>query len=204
MKKVITIAAVALMALLTNNAFAQFSVGAGYMNTKTTSSSTFAGTTHTETYKLNGFYVEGTYTINLVGDLGLTPGLRFNTEFRSEGNSKYTFIGLDVPVYVNYGFEISKDCRLTFFVGPDFELGLVSKLKNSDLGITVSYYSEKDMGNKDYTDKRFGVGIAGGFAFSYGDWNLHFAYTLGLTNYSRTNDLTEKSNWMRVGVGYTF
>lgn len=211
MKKVLSLVAIAIVAMFANQTFAQFTAVAGYQNVKSKLEMKFTNnTTQSTTASMNGFYVGGNYNINLVGDLGIAPGLTFNfaTYSSSDAISKVTLtrIWLELPVMVNYGFEISNDMRVTFMVGPKFNLGLSFKQKSEYPGgttLTGDRYSKDDMGtNSAY--KRFNMGVAGGVAFNYKAIDLHCVYTLGLLSEIDSEYGSSKYNTLAVGLGYTF
>lgn len=73
MKKVFSFILAASMMLIGTAAIAQPSLGIGYLNStdKVKSGST------TKTTNLSGFYVGGSYNINLAGSFGVAPGLYY-------------------------------------------------------------------------------------------------------------------------------
>ena len=81
------------MMLIGTAAIAQPSLGIGYLNStdKVKSGST------TKTTNLSGFYVGGSYNINLAGSFGVAPGLYYGLATKSDADS---YFGINTNVDV--------------------------------------------------------------------------------------------------------
>ena len=113
MKKIIASVFAAAMLLMGTEAFAQLVPGAGYLLSIEKSKSENSAL---DAIKLNGFYVGASYNIPLVGGLGVAPGLYADMLFYNGAatvreivtfTEHYTELALNLPVNLNYQFEIS-------------------------------------------------------------------------------------------------
>lgn len=158
----IVVLAVAVAAACTD-AFAQFGVNIGYMNS--TTYSRVEGVEGSEKAGTNGFSVGIDHNIRLIGNLlSIQPGIYYQHLLRSEdiaeiaglaANTTYMENFLAIPVHVKVGFNLlPKDVlRLYVFAGPTFEIGLSSSDKISVSGsllghdiageVSYNYYSGK-------------------------------------------------------------
>ena len=84
MKKIFAIVLGAALMLSGTNAFAQLSVGAGWLNSTETVKS---GNNDPSKTNLNGFYVGGQYNLPIVAGLGVAPGLYVSGIFAKVNNS---------------------------------------------------------------------------------------------------------------------
>lgn len=83
MKRVFSSILAASMMLIGTAAIAQPSLGIGYLNSTDKAKS---GST-TKTTNLSGFYVGGSYNINLAGSFGVAPGLYYGLATKSDANN---------------------------------------------------------------------------------------------------------------------
>ena len=207
MKKIFTAAIAAVLMLAGTNAFAQISVGAGWINS--TMTRTVAGT-KLDGEPSNGFYVGANYNINLIGGFGVAPGLYYSLLVGKGSStigtynlttSTFTEHALNVPIYFNYGYDLN-GVKFLAFVGPTLQYALSSKYKGTILGADATIDSFKDL-----DQGPFNVYIGGGLGaeiasklqitvgFDYGLLNLYKG-TLDNTSYKRYN--------IKIGVGYLF
>ena len=229
MKKLFAIVLSAAALLMGTQAYAQLSVGAGWLNS-----------TETETYKnndpqktnLNGFYAGAQYNINLVAGLGVAPGLYVSALFGKEtgsqgivigtvsGEEKYSEVALNVPVNVNYKFAIGRDFNVIVYAGPIFQYGLVSTTKVSAsvsiLGASgsgeasVNNYTgaiKDNNGNTTNSDPNrnpFNIYLGGGAGIQAGNFQVILGYDHSLTNVSKVTDDTIGRSQIKLGVGYAF
>ena len=113
MKKVFSFILAASMMLIGTAAIAQPSLGIGYLNStdKVKSGST------TKTTNLSGFYVGGSYNINLAGSFGVAPGLYYGLATKSDADS-YFGINTNVDVTEHYlSIPVMFNAGLTFADG---------------------------------------------------------------------------------------
>ena len=193
MKKVFSFILAASMMLIGTAAIAQPSLGIGYLNStdKVKSGST------TKTTNLSGFYVGGSYNINLAGSFGVAPGLYYGLATKSDANSfggildtkaDVTEHYLSIPVMFNAGLTITDG-----IVGRIYALGTVSK------GDKVNNYDDSDYG-------RFDVMLGGGVAVEFFDMvRFNVGYDYGLVNrYTGDGDMTRHRSQFNIGVAYLF
>ena len=229
MKKIFAIVLSAAALLMGAEAYAQLSVGAGWLNS-----------TERETYKtndpektnLNGFYAGGQYNLPIVGGLSVAPGLYASMLFGKasdgasgygatlSGEAKYSELALNVPVNLNYAITVG-DFKVFAYVGPIFQYGLMSKtvgsLSGSFLGIsastgdiTINEYTGKitnskgDSADSDPSRNPFNVYIGGGAGIQAGNFQVILGYDHSLTNITKVDDTKLTRSEIKIGVGYAF
>ncbi len=216
MKK--TILTLALFALTVGSAFAQVSVGAGYLNN---TSKTKVNDDKTDVTS-NGFYVSGDYTVGIVDGLGVNFGLQgaYLTSTKNgsvtvsslTGSSKTTAkeVYIALPIDVKYTCALTPDLKLFAFAGPTFSYGVSSKT-DTDLTFTVSGISSTTSSSADnYNDdnaslKPFNIFVGGGIGADICDFiRVKGGYDYGLMNISKTDDTTTHQSRWYVGVAYIF
>lgn len=192
MKKVFSFILAASMMLIGTAAIAQPSLGIGYLNStdKVKSGST------TKTTNLSGFYVGGSYNINLAGSFGVAPGLYYGLATKSDANSfggildtkaDVTEHYLSIPVMFNAGLTITDGIVGRIYAGPTLAYGIASNLKYTasasipvlgtvSKGDKVNNYDDSDYG-------RFDVMLGGGVAVDFFDMvRFNVGYDYGLVN----------------------
>lgn len=194
-------------ACLCANAFAQFSVGAGYMRTLTRE--TMTGREKVRKYNTNGAYAGVGYTFKLRNDWGITPGVYYSFAYDDEtwmqglvdgqGSLKEHYI--NIPVHFSKSWD-------DFFVylGPTFEVGLASNYtdKTSIAGSTIAktkinYYD----GNHYYS--RFNVMLGVGVGYTFLDSiRVSAGFDYGFLDRSTTSYNAIQENLFHVGVAYVF
>lgn len=207
MKKIFVTIIAASMMLVGVEAFAQVSVGAGWVNSTLT---TKAGDVKTNPNS-NGFYLGASYNLSIAEGLGLAPGLYY--EFLGSKDSAGSGLSasstttehyLDVPVMFNYGFELAPDCKLFAFAGPTLQFGLASnaKLKAG----TSDINAEKKVNNYDGDYGRFDCLIGGGVGFQISAIQVKVGYNYGIVNrYTGDSDsISTHRSAVHIGVGYAF
>ena len=193
MKKLLLLVVTLTMTLMAN---AQVSVQFGYLlNTlKTTLKDN-----NTDIGKFAGSYrgIMATvdYNIHITDYLGVAPGLGIDYSFNDMDGSKYRELGLIAPIDINYCIPISDALSVSFFAGPTFYYGLISK----ETGVNPHYdYYKED-------NKRFDVSLGGGAWLDILEHiRVKFGYKFGLTNTSRIEGITERNNLLSISVGYVF
>lgn len=149
MRRILSIIAVsaAAMVFASADAFGQFGIEAGYLNSRYSSKS---GNETTKSDPLNGFNVGFTYNFNIVAGFSVQPGLTYSYLTDSEETSQmgFTFKGrnsehyLNIPVRLQYEFDILPFLDLKVFTGPTFSLGVAGymdfDINGSVLGTDLS------------------------------------------------------------------
>ncbi len=201
MKKIIATIAAAAIAMMGVSAFAQISVGAGYLN----SPEKLKVNSNTSTVNLNGFYVGGAYNIEIYNGIGMAPGLYFsylgkkdsNEFLKGDLNETY----LTVPVMFNYGLELAPAAKLSFYAGPSFALGLSSKEKIEAAGISKTI----DVYDTDDNYQRFDVLLGVGAALDIQDtFRISVGYDWGAIDRNGDSAGTLHRNQLHAGVAYLF
>lgn len=233
MKKILTSVLVSSMMFLCIDAFAQFTVNAGYSNSSF-KTKLDGKPIESQNYNLNGFFVEAEYNLGLFDNLSLVPGLRYKY-----GLSKKTtfdtlpFIGqyslstlfsehyIDVPVNVKYTYPLLHNLKVFAFAGPTVSCGLAStssieaKVKVADKDLNKMIKEELDkLGNdskrnnygKDGIYSRFDVMLGLGLGVEVLDMiQIKTGYDFGLLNrISGTKEMSAHRNQFYIGVGYMF
>ena len=133
MKKFISIVLAASLMLLGTQAFAQMSVNAGYLNSTLKTGNT--------SDNANGAFAGISFNIPLAGGLGIAPGVYYSMLASKSGDAasifgvnisgSSTFMehAINVPVYLNYGYELTGDTKIFLFGGPTVQYGLASTVK---------------------------------------------------------------------------
>lgn len=131
---------------------------------------------------------------------------------------------INVPVNVNYAFEIGRDFKVFLYAGPVFQLGIVSKASyEASAGIagiggvstgkyTTDNYSGKtfDSSNKEVGQKDggyqnpFNIYVGGGAGIQSGAFQVIIGYDHSLLNFSKNSNETASRSQIKLGVGYAF
>lgn len=204
MKKVIFSVLAASLMLLGTNAFAQISVNAGYLN------STLASKNSTD--NANGAYAGITFNIPVAGGFGIAPGVYYSMLTSKDTANIGTIVStsgtfmehaINVPVYLNYAFDLARDAKIFIFGGPTAQYGLASTVKYDAnvAGIsgsnTVSNYD-----NENYN--RLNVYLGGGMGFGIGALQITVGYDYGMMNQYKNTDVACHRSNLKLGVGFAF
>lgn len=223
MKKTV-FATLALLALGAGSAFAQVTVGAGYLNNTSKTEITNADDSKTSSDAVsNGFYVNGDYTVDLSHGLGLSLGLQGSYLTRTK-NGEASALGLAsgsyesttkeiyiaMPVDVKYSYALTPDFKLFAFAGPTFSYGVSSKTETkvtvTALGASSTSTSNSDNYNDDNaTLKPFNIFVGGGVGADVMDCiRVKGGYDYGLLNGTSADNTTlHQSRWY-VGLSFIF
>lgn len=201
----------ALVAVAATSAFAQISVGAGYLANTQKSTYTSGSTSTTTTTPSKGAYIGADYTLDLGQGLGVLAGLKgtflTNTQTTSllgvTGTTKTNELYLAVPVQAVYTYALSNDLKLFGFAGPSFSFGLSSKSTftnnvTDDVTVTDNYGEDSKYG-------KFNVFLGAGVgADIMNTIRIKAGYDIGLLNRSSAdNTKVGDAQWF-VGVAYLF
>lgn len=223
MKRIITLVSAMLLSIA---AFAQINVGAGYLqSTATYQSNADADVNST---KSNGFYAGLGYEFPVMQGLSVTPGIYYSYLYSDDAGS--TAIGtvatgtlktnlkeqyLNIPVTVNFGYNLTRDLRLFAFGGPTASIGL-SSMSHYDASVTVIGINISDSGDTDNysgtednpaTYGRFDILMgAGAGADIKGKFRITFGYDWGLLNRNLDSESTaiRHRNQLKAGIAYLF
>lgn len=212
MKRIITTILAASMMFIGTTAFAQVSIGAGYLNStmKTTISSS------STTMPYNGFYAGAEYLISEGAGFGVSVGAYYSyVSAKSSGSttifginiggsSKVQEMYLDAPVRFNYSIDLSPSMRGFIYAGPVFSYGLSSTTEG---GISIGGIGGTSDKHDNYSDsnyKRFDILLGGGAGLDFGNLRFTVGYDLGMLNRYDTDNYIQKRNVLHAGIGFLF
>ena len=230
MKKLFAIVLSATLLLMGTQAFAQFSVNAGWLNT--TEISRVPNTDPSKT-NFNGFYAGAMYNIPIVAGLGVQPGLTAsmlfykaadsagNTTINATISGRYTELALNLPINLTYTLEIG-DLDVMGYVGPVIQYGLISNTvgnlgvqvggiggntgdftTNNFTGVTTDKNGNTSKG--DPSRNPFALYIGVGVHMIVSDAIMvSLGYEHSLTNISKVNNEALSRSQIKLGVGYMF
>ena len=214
------------LAFIAVSASAQFNIGAGYLHsTATYQAKSGADVNNTLS---NGFYAGLGYEMSLMKGLGLSAGIYYSYLYSDDAGS--TAIGtiatgtlktnlkehyINIPVAVNFGYELAPSLRLFAFGGPTLSVGLGS-VSHYDASVSVIGINLSDSGDSDNyagTDDKaspYGrfdllLGIGAGVDF-LGKYRLTVGYDWGMLNRNVDTEspAIRHRNQLKVGVAYVF
>ena len=226
MKKFIAIAAA--IVLFGTQAFAQLSVGAGYLNSTEISKVQTNDGTKKYTQDLNGFYAGANYTFGLdalVDGLAITPGAYASMLFgvnKDNSNTTYQDLTVNIPVNISYGFNLTSDFKLMAFVGPIFQIGVINKTitkTSNQTNTRNNFEADKvsasiDLGSLGVVGgeatlvparERFNILLGGGLGFEVNEQiAVLVGYNHSLMNYWKRDNTTVGRSQITVGVNFKF
>ena len=235
MKKIVAIVFSAAALLLgTAVAHAQLSFGAGWLNS--TEITKYTNGDPDDKTNLNGLYLGGQYNLNLVAGLGVAPGVYFSTLFDRRNNGEaiygtfkneretYREFAFNVPVNLNYQFELGRDVNLFVYGGPVFQIAFSSKGSyEASAGIgtfvqstgkyTLNYFDGKVYGsdkkevvtlNEGGISNPFNIYLGGGVGIQAGDLQVIIGYDHSLLNFSKVSGSSTSRSQIKVGIGFSF
>ncbi len=194
------------MMLVGTNAFAQFSIGAGYAYGKTNLSANLLGLSFEKTAGLSGFYAGGSYNLPIgTSGLGIAPGLYFSylTDkdadlYVQEGELDEMYVQL--PLDLNFKLPIVDGANLVVYAGPTLSYGVSSKIRSGDNKIDL--YDGTIASVLDY--KPFDVLVGGGVGLEIDDIvRFTVGYDAGLLNRGGSN-VEVRRNQLTAGVSLLF
>ena len=202
MKKIITLV---IATLVCANAFAQFSVGAGYIGSLTREK--IAGTEKIRTLNANGAYIGASYTVSLANDWAVTPGVYYSFAIDNETWMKdlLSSEGSLQEHYVSIPVHFSKRWDDFFvYMGPSLELGISSVFtdKTKVIGIPfvetkINYYD----GHHNYS--RINVMLGAGIGYDITDSiRITAGFDYGFLDRSTTSYNAIQENLFHVGIAY--
>ncbi len=202
MKKIVTLLSAALVLLAGAPAFAQTSIGAGYLSSTEVVK---AGSSSTERTPLNGFYAGVGFTVPIAGGLNFTPGIYYGMAAKSnvasifgltiQGKQQDHFV--NIPLHFSYGVEVGGGLRLFAYAGPSASIAVASKITSG----STTYDRLKDNDSL----QRFDVMLGGGVGLVFNDMiRFQVGYDMGMLNRYNSNNYTVKRNQMTAGVAFLF
>jgi len=238
MKKVILLAASLL--LMAFQANAQLTADAGYIHAFERFKANYKvlqGTVEINdsgTSSLDGFYAGAKYGIALDGiteGLSVAPGANFSFLFGKEEGiadvmnvgsvSHVTEVALNIPVLVQYAYELGQDFKLTAYAGPTFQCGILNRAidgednpsliynqyKTVERGLLgtdalgVTHWYDGDIPARNRINLFLGLGV--GFEVAQ-KVQLNVGYDFGLFNLSSGDGFKITRSQLKIGLGYIF
>ncbi|MBQ6286696.1 MAG: outer membrane beta-barrel protein [Bacteroidales bacterium] len=204
MKRIITLVVAAVMMTIATNSFAQMSVGVGALHAN--DQITLKGTEPVD-LGLNGFYAGFSYNLPIVDVVGITPGLYYSmlfandSEFDGKLGAKIREHFINVPVYVNVGFNLGERSRFFVFAGPTAQFGISSTAQ-----LTVNgENSPKSDRYKDGDYSRTNLLLGGGLGLNISRIQITAGYDQGIFNLDTSNDGTKRTkSYAKLGIAYLF
>jgi len=207
MKKIITILVAA--AIAAAPAFAQnFSIGAGYLNS--TSTSVYSGTSNSTVS--NGFYAGLGAEMAINSFASFSTGVYYSfltfysaaavviADAQSRTNEHY----VNVPLHLNLGYDLSGGLRLFAYAGPMLNVGLISK---TTLDASVALVNVASTEYDNYADGseygRFDVMLGGGAGIQYQNMKLYGGYNYGLLDRNSGATTLHRSEIV-AGLAFSF
>ena len=211
MKKLFSIVLAASL-LLGTQAFAQMSVNAGYLNSTLKSGSAVDNA--------NGAYAGVSFNIPIAGGFGIAPGVYYSMigsksssaaslfGVTFSGSSTFMEHAINVPVYLNYGYNLARDTKIFVFGGPTVQYGLASKVTNNDSVTTSGAGGGREWTHNNYDNENFNrmnVYLGGGMGFQMAALQITVGYDYGMMNQYKGDNAADchRSN-LKIGVGFCF
>lgn len=221
MKKFILIAAALLIGIQAN---AQLIFNGGYLHATEKTSIQEAGTTVSGTDLLDGLYAGAKYRFSLDGiteGLSIAPGANLSFLFgrhahldaRDPFDDKAIInqIALNVPVHVQYLFEITPDFKLEAWAGPTMQIGLYDRVIDNGDNPTLIYNQFKEiptllglsrpMAARSLFNLYLGLGVGVEISELV---HVNVGYDFGLLNISTDPNAKVTRGLLRIGFGYNF
>ena len=207
MKKFFTAVLAGAMMLIGTSAFAQASLGAGYVYGKTNIDVSILEVDAS----LNGFYLGGSYNIPVgTSGLGIAPGLYFsyltkdNADLAvAEGDLTETYF--TAPIDLNLGVPVGDGLRFIVFGGPTLSYGLSSKVAVPVSGDSKHTYDIYDGELSNWTKyKNFDVMVGGGVGLDFENMvRFTVGYDYGLLNRGGSTVNVHRQQ-LHAGVAFLF
>jgi hypothetical protein len=218
MKKFILIAAALLIGIQAN---AQLIFNGGYLHATEQTSISEAGNTVSGTDLLDGLYAGAKYRFGLDGiteGLSIAPGANLSFLFGRHNaiDSKdlvddkafLNQIALNVPVHVQYLFEITPDFKLEAWAGPTMQIGLYDRAIDNGENPTLIYNNFKEtprlmgkLGARSLFNLYLGLGAGVEISELV---HVNVGYDFGLLNISTDPNAKVTRGLLRIGFGYNF
>lgn len=203
MKRIITTLAFAI--LMASTAFAQTSIGAGYLN----SLDVVKSGNNTNSDPLNGFYAGVSFTVPVSAGINFTPGIYYGYAAKSNaadliittlsGKREDHFI--NVPLLFSFGLNLSPDFRFFAYAGPSVSFGVASMVTGT-LGTSSSSY---DRYKEDSNLNRFDVMVGGGAGVEIMNrFRINVGYDFGMLNRYNNTNTAYRRNQLTAGVAFLF
>lgn len=208
MKKIII--TLALVAAAATSAFAQASVGAGYLNSTST---TKVGDNTSKGGALNGFYAGADYSVAL-GPVAFTPGIYFsylsgkktsNLGSIASASGTTTEMYLSVPMNFSYGIDLGSSLRAFVYAGPTLNLGCSATYKAEASALGASGEKTIDLYGDNSNYGRFDLQLGGGIGVDIMKMiRISAGYNYGMLDRNSSDNISLHRSEMHVGAAFLF
>lgn len=123
--------------------------------------------------------------------------------YTERGAKDIGYSNLEIPILIKYGIKATEDIAILPFVGPYFARACWGKTKIAEAGgksVKVGTFDE----DKWTGLKRANMGFKLGCGAEYNKLYLEIGYQIGVTNISKVDDLTIRSNAFFANFGVNF
>ncbi len=133
----------------------------------------------------------------------LESGLYYTERGGKDGKRRVGYNNLEIPIIVKYGIKATDDIALLPFIGPYFSYAFSGKTKIEKKDGTIGSVGTFD--EEEWTGlKRANMGFKLGCGAEYNKLYLEVGYQLGITNLSKKDALSARSNALFVNFGLNF
>lgn len=205
MKRIITLIAAAVMMTIATNSFAQMQVGAGFLHSN--EQITLTGIDPVDV-GINGAYAGLSYNLPIAGNFGIAPGLYYSLLMSNESTnvvginlgSKVREHYVNVPVYLNFGFNLGQNAKLFLFAGPTAQFGVASTTELSAGSASTGKFDRYKDGNLSRTN----VLLGGGLGLNISKFQITLGYDQGLFDLDTTDGTKITKSYAKAGIAYLF
>jgi hypothetical protein len=216
MKRIITTLLAASMMLMGTTAFAQASIGAGYLNE---TNKAVVSNTDINMGALNGFYAGFGYDVNEGAGFGISTGIYYSYLAGKVSVPSLSFItgdmvehAINIPIRPGFSVPVGGGLKAFLNAGPTFVCGVSSKIK--PLGVDLL---ETDNYKHEYLG-RFDIMVGGSFGVDINDMvRISAGYDLGMLDQfgagikgknddgsTKDSAFSLKRNRLTVGLAFLF
>lgn len=166
----------------------------------------------------NGFHVGPIVKFNFSEQMGFQTGLLYNyfggTRNNEEALKKATgtwkqhktvYSGIDLPLRLVYSMTLAEELNVFLFAGPNLNYSL-SKTTSTEYYVSNKFNREEKGTNiYDTTDfSALDLQMGAGLGIKYYGISIRAGYDWGILNRTTLDDLTLRSNDIKVSLAYTF
>ena len=212
---------------VTGKAQAQFNVNLGlsldFITDRVYTEGTYTG--DAPSVSINSMHMEGyrglslgaNYNFSITENMGIAVGGQFRWNHLHISKSIFgpmahrhisNVFYVDIPVMVNYSFNLNNNWKIAPFVGPMLTYGLGGTIKICDQdysnAVVHPWYGDYDDSFAKHDYKHLDLYGVGGVAFAYKHFNLSGGYRYGFINLAKDDVTKTHASGIFVGAGYTF
>lgn len=187
----------------------RFGINAGYSYTSFNYKSTLLGIERKTNTPGHGVLIGANLDYMFLDNLGLNVGLNYNLTFTSDETDnlglgtkyKTSYHSLQLPVRLNFEYEIGSGLVLLAYAGPKFTFDIDAihtvYINGNKFGDSESLYKDNDNLN------RFNIMVGPGVGIRYENFVVKGGYDFGLLNrWKNSKDYVAKFNQLYITIGY--